>query len=451
MTAGEQRPESSGRPVEPTVHAHGVHGRLDSVLEVVRFTVRPSPLFAMLDELPERMAKVFHVDVCSIYLLEGDDLVMRGNVGFPEGALGEVRLRIGEGVTGLAVECMRPISLAQASAHERHRSFALLGEDLFPVFLAVPVAGTRGPAGALVLQKRRGPPFSSADIELAVALTAPISALVERAKLIEALRGQGRSVTRGTRRVTLSGRAVIRGRAIGHVCAMRRPAGSGSRPDAGVEDREQVAKALDNAASQLRRAVDAYEARAEQLGLDTALFSDLRLILDDARVPQLALDRWAEDGDLVRALCAVGGEAARAAARSGDAYTVERAEAINEVCEAMAALAGSDPQQLLPRNAVLLGDQATLFDLLVTARADPVALLLGNRQQNARSVLVQQLLGVPTLVDVAGLLRWLTDGDLVLVDGDHGIVRVNPSRAEVGLFRDQQRSDLSSDTAHAQP
>src|SRR5262245_32802408 len=119
----------------PTIHAHGEATRLDAVLDLVAFTARPRPLSVALDELPRRMAKVFAADVCSIYLLEREDLVMRGNVGFPARALGEVRLLVGQGITGRAIEYMRPISLNAAPEHSSYRHFPGLGEEKFPIFL----------------------------------------------------------------------------------------------------------------------------------------------------------------------------------------------------------------------------------------------------------------------------------------------------------------------------
>jgi phosphoenolpyruvate-protein kinase (PTS system EI component) len=49
------------------------------------------------------------------------------------------------------------------------------------------------------------------------------------------------------------------------------------------------------------------------------------------------------------------------------------------------------------------------------------------------------LVGVPAVIDVGGLFRWVANGDLALVDGDHGIVRLNPSRAEVSLVRAEKK------------
>lgn len=176
-------PANDGRRLTPVVHARGSSGRVDALLDLMSFLARPSALSTALDELPRRITRLFPCDVCSIYLLEGDELVMRGNLGFPAEALGEVRMAVGCGITGLSVECMRPLSLDVAASHASNRVFPGLGEERFPIFMAVPVAGPRGPLGALVLRRREPPAFTTADLELAVALTAPIAAMVERAHI----------------------------------------------------------------------------------------------------------------------------------------------------------------------------------------------------------------------------------------------------------------------------
>jgi phosphotransferase system enzyme I (PtsP) len=424
------------RSLTPTIHARG-DARLDAVLDLVAFAARPCPLSTSLDEIPRRIARIFRADVCSIYLLEGGDLVMRGNVGFRSDALGEVRLAVGEGVTGLAVETMRPISLEAAPEHESFRAFPELGEERYPVFLAMPVAGHDGPLGALVLQRRDAPGFDRADIELAAALTAPIAAAAERAHLADAL-GQGarRTAGGGTRRVTLPGRPVVPGRAVGAVCAFRRPAAR-QKPE-GPRPVEEMVRALAQAVAQAQRTVGELEKRARGLGLEVQFLDGVRTILDDARLRERAIE-LAEGGQgLAQALGSVGVEASRVAARHGDAFGVERAREIVDVCEALAMLAAGDRRAELPRSAVLVGDQVTLFDLLVSARSQPAAVMLSTRTGPASRTLLQ-LLGVPAVSDVAGLFRWVSDGDIVLVDGDHGIVRLNPSRAEVAAVRAEKK------------
>ena len=51
-----------------------------------------------------------------------------------------------------------------------------------------------------------------------------------------------------------------------------------------------------------------------------------------------------------------------------------------------------------------------------------------------------RLLGVPSIVGVQGLFRWASDGDIALVDADHGLLVINPSKSEISNLREFKRS-----------
>ena len=44
-------------------------------------------------------------------------------------------------------------------------------------------------------------------------------------------------------------------------------------------------------------------------------------------------------------------------------------------------------------------------------------------------------MGVPAIIDVQGLFRWASDGDVALVDADHGLFVINPSKSEIAAVR----------------
>jgi phosphoenolpyruvate-protein kinase (PTS system EI component) len=72
-------------------------------------------------------------------------------------------------------------------------------------------------------------------------------------------------------------------------------------------------------------------------------------------------------------------------------------------------------------------------------RVQPSAVVLSEpaAAPGARALLT--LAAVPAVVEVGSLFRWVTEGELALVDGDHGLVRLNPSRTEVATFRSRKR------------
>ncbi len=433
----------------PRVHAQlYVHdrgsARLDAVIDYVRFAARPMPLVTVLDEAPRRIAAVFGADICSLYLLENEGhLVMRGNVGFDGKQLGKVRLDVGEGITGLAVEYQRPISADRAEQHASYKHFDGLGEERFPVFLAVPIAGKEGPLGAVVVQ-RATTPFEEADVELLCALSALISAGVRTAELLDGQREHRptRRAGGGTRKVTLTGRPEVGGRALGAIAALRRPTHRNSEAPAAVESANQDVRRLRGAFDVATKAIEGLAHRANVLGKrqDVGFLGTYIEILSDMRFRERALEHAGTGIGVPQALGRVAREVTRTAASVSDPFLAERARDVEDLCDAIVMLAVADKRAEMPTKAILIGDGLSVFDLLITARSQPVAVALSERAANPRTHTLLELLGVPAIVDVQGLYKWASDGDIALLDGDHGLLVLNPSKSEVAVLRQEKRS-----------
>ena len=434
---------------KPKIHVRG-NKRLDGVLDFVAFAAKPMPLVTLLDEAPRRIAEIFEADVCSLYLVEGDghELVMRGNVGFAPGAIGQIRLHIGEGMTGEAVEYLRPVTSDHAPEDSAYKHFDLLGEDRYPVFLAIPVRGKAGPLGALVIQRARVE-FEERDIELLAALGAIIAAGIRHAEIIDARREKpiSRKAGGGTRKVTLTGRPFVGGRAIGAIAALRRPAArpSEAREEADVrEDRKLLRGAFDVADKAIRALADS--AKIMRLGAEAAFLSTYVEILGDGRFRERADELVADGSGIPNALSRVAREVTRTAAQiTRDAFLEERARDVEDLCDALVMLAASDKRAELPTKAILVGDALSVFDLLISARAHPVGVALTDRGGGPRTRTLLRLFDVPAIVGVEGLFRWASDGDVALVDADHGLLVINPSKGEVAALREYKRAQEGLD------
>ncbi|MFO0602218.1 MAG: GAF domain-containing protein [Polyangiales bacterium] len=407
--------------VVPTIHARGAE-RLDAVVDLVHALARPRPLTELLDEAPRRVARVFRSEVCSLYLREGDGLVMRGNVGFVAKALGEVRLHVGEGLVGMAVECMRPVSADAAPAHERFRGFSMLGEERFPSFLAVPVPGPSGPAGALVVQRAAGA-YGPHDVELLMALAGAIAPLVERARIVPAAAAPPTHAA-GTRRVTIPGRSLVPGRALGMLTAAHRPP---QRPPAEPKaTAKEHARALERALHACEATIDMHLRASQRRGAEAAFLREYQVMLGDGRLRERVAELSPSKG-LGGALAQVAREATRAARITDDRVVAERAVEMSELCDALRVIAAPEGA---PRGAVWVAEAVTVFELLVAARQRPAGLVISGAVPPGRARTLVELIGVPAVGEVAGIFNWAGDGDVALVDGDHGLVRVNPPRRE---------------------
>lgn len=410
------------------------------------FASRPMPLVTLLDDAPQRIARLLQAEVCSLYLVEGEDneLVMRGNVGFESDAIGQVRLRVGEGITGETVEYMRPISTETAEQHVAYKHFEQLGEERFPVFLAVPIRGAAGPLGALVVQ-RRATPFSDPDVELLTVIGGLIAAGIRHAELAGDARERGaRRAAGGTRKVVLTGRPAVVGRALGAVAALRRPSARPNRSRAG--DSPNDVRLLRAAFDAADKAIQSLRDRAVTIGLgrESGFLATYAEILEDARFRERATDLASSGVGVPQALSTVARDVTRtAASMTRDPYLEERARDVEDLCDALTILSDlsrGDKRASMPSKAILVGDSLTVFDLLVTARSLPAGIALTERASGPRTRALLKLMNIPAVADVRGLFRWATDGDVALLDGDHGLVVINPSKSEMASLREHRRA-----------
>jgi phosphotransferase system enzyme I (PtsP) len=194
------------------------------------------------------------------------------------------------------------------------------------------------------------------------------------------------------------------------------------------------------------KAISGLDSRARTLkvGRDAAFLGTHIEILRDQRFRERASELASQGMGLPAALGQVAREATRAAASiTRDPFLEERAKDIEDLCDAISMLARSDKRALLPSKALLVGDGLTVFDLLVSARAQPVGVALTSRAVGPRTSTLLRLLGVPSMIGVEGLFRWASDGDVALLDADHGLVVMNPSKSEVAALREHKRAKVS--------
>lgn len=424
-------------PSFPATRRLSPQERLAAVRDLSAFVTRSIPMSWLADGVTSRLSALLEAPVVSLYLLEDDGrtLVMRGNVGFSDQAVGAIRLQAGEGLTGMAVESRCPVVVADGPSHERFRGFSELAEDQYPVFAAVPLLVDHAPLGALVLQ-RPARHFSGVEVELLVALSAGIASAIRQLGATDEpawLGGPRRRAGGGTRRAMLQGRTAVQGRVLGPLAAIRRPPRRALATQ--VDDPQaNVLRAFDLARSCVRGL--GVRARKLELGSDAAFLSVYAQVLDDARIRARTLECLAQGASIPAALGQIASEAVRAASRiSRDAFMEERARDIEDLCDAIAMMAVSDRRATMPNRTIVIGDAITVYDLLVTARSRPVGVALTERVGGQRTKALLRLLGLPALIDVGGMFRWVADGDIALLDATHGFLLVNPTRSEVSELR----------------
>lgn len=108
----------------------------------------------VLNMVVEKTARRLGVDICSIYLWDGEYLVLRATYGLSKEAVGKARLKIGEGITGSAVQEKKPLLIDDISKDPRYRYFAETKEEQYRIktMYSYPMFSGSEPFGVLNAQ-----------------------------------------------------------------------------------------------------------------------------------------------------------------------------------------------------------------------------------------------------------------------------------------------------------
>ncbi len=108
----------------------------------------------VLKVMVEKTAKRLGVDICSIYLWDGESLVLRATYGLAQEAVGKAKLMVGEGITGSAVQERRPLLVADISRDSRYRYFQETKEEQYRIktMYSYPIFYGKEPFGVLNAQ-----------------------------------------------------------------------------------------------------------------------------------------------------------------------------------------------------------------------------------------------------------------------------------------------------------
>jgi uroporphyrinogen-III synthase len=143
-----------------------------------------APLPDLLTHVVEFAVSVVQCDSCFIYVLEGDELIMRASRNAHPDLVDHLKLKLGQGITGWVVEHRQPVAIARnAYGDERFRTFNELPEDRFEAFLSVPILNRERVVGAINLQNRAPYSYTDYEIKMVSSIGLLVGAHVEMARL----------------------------------------------------------------------------------------------------------------------------------------------------------------------------------------------------------------------------------------------------------------------------
>ncbi|MEZ5685016.1 MAG: phosphoenolpyruvate--protein phosphotransferase [Paracoccaceae bacterium] len=389
-----------------------------------------------LDHITHLIADSMHTQVCSIYLFrDPETLELCATEGLKPESVHQTRMRLGEGLVGRVARTGQPINTGDAPAEPGFRYMPETGEEIYSSFLGVPIQRVGEKLGVLVVQSREAREFSEDEV---YGLEVVAMVLAEMTELGAFVASDQSGIGAAHRfPVMFRGGTGQEGAAIGHVW-LHEPRVVVTNP---VGDDPEAER------QRLERAIEALRAQIDEMLVGSATMDkDHRQVLETYRMLANSrgwLRRMSEDIGLgLSAEAAVEKEQSLARARleqSPDPYLRERLNDLDDLSNRLLRILtgqGSDTGAELPPDPVLVARNIGPAELLEYGRALK-GVVLEEGSVGSHAAIVARALSIPLVIHAGRITNEALNGDLVLVDGDQGIVHLRPEESVAKAFQDK--------------
>lgn len=407
------------------------------VQDILREVSTASDLDDVLGIIVRRVSAFLPIYACAVYLteIETDQLVLMSSSGLSPTSAGSVRVDRQAGLPDLVVERREAVVLTDARAHPRYLSSPEAGDGRCDAFLGMPLIHHHRVLGVLTAWKADSP-FDRDEVAFFITLAAQLARVIHEAAAL----GEVKDLLTGAvqDKAFIQGVQAAAGLAIGTASLLDPLARLESVPDRhrrGVDAEERV----------FRGAVLAVQAelRSARERLSGVLPGEVRELFDvystllgsddlvERTVERIHAGNWAPGAwrDTVA-------EHARIFDQLDDPYLRARGEDIREIGERILLHLQSEVKESgpYPERCILVGDTVSITEI---ARL-PVGRLAGIvcRQGSALShtAIVARAMGIPAVVSLSSLPLGDLEGRTIVVDGDQGLICVDPSGAALDAF-----------------
>lgn len=386
-----------------------------------------SPAQDRLDTVVRIIAQSMVAEVCSIYLRRASgELELFATQGLKPEAVHTTRLRPGEGLVGEVARTAAPISLSDAPSHPSFAYRPETGEDPYHAFLGAPLLRGGRAIGVLVVQNRSERRYDDEEVEDIQTIAMVLAETVASGELLaqDELRDIEVAPHRPER---LKGQRFAEGLAYGHVILHEAPVA----PENLLAENQQVEEIrLREALIGLKANIDSIldGGQGKLAGLPFEVLETYRMFADD-RGWNRSLEEAVRTGLTAEAAVdRVRNEHRARFAQARDPYIKERLHDFEDLANRLLrVLAGDKPgERDLPDDAILVARNLGPADLLEYPRHKLRGLLLEEGSAASHAAIVARALQIPCVGRIMGVRDRLSEGDLVIVDGETGETYLRP-------------------------
>ena len=176
--------EKVPRQKELEQQLHHYEQQLRLYQKISRFMVREMSLQEVLQGTVGLVAEFMQCDSCLLYLFDGEELVLCASNPPNPSAVGQVRLKQSEGLTGWVARQRRLLAISREAYHDpRFKHFRDLPEDTYEAFLSAPVIARNRVVGVINVQHRQPHAHTGGELEVLTTVGEQVGCLLVLARM----------------------------------------------------------------------------------------------------------------------------------------------------------------------------------------------------------------------------------------------------------------------------
>lgn len=385
---------------------------------------------ASLPDFARLIAQGLTANAAVIYVTRpGEILELAATYGLNISAVGNVKLRVGEGIVGLAAASGDIQNLPDVQNHPRYVYRAEVGEEKMASMLAVPVKRAGRTLGVIAVMSREVRIYTPLEVESLATVAMLLAEILARAGATD-VGEEGFSETLPRR---YGGHVLAPGIARGHILAYGTLA-----PIANLltDDTEAELKRLDEAVelanksldglitanmpsgNASRDVLDAYRMVAQSSGW----LAQVRAAIADGLTAETAVDKIAR-------------QLRERMRRIADPYLRERLADIEDMIgRLMVALGGMPPKPDRADGMILIVRRLGPADLLDWHSRGIAGLAIEEASASGHAAILARALGIPTLQVERGAVEAAIEGEQVLLDAEEGTLILRPEPEVIQVY-----------------
>ena len=394
----------------------------------------------LLQSAVASVSKHMRADVCSIYIYSEDEkeLTLRATQGLAKEAVGEVKLKLGEGITGQAVRDLRPVCVGRVSQSSSYKYFPEIEEENYRAFLAVPILRGLRRIGALVVQAKEADYFTPNDIKVLRAIAAQLATMIENVQLLgEAHEKAGSPKAVPVKKVAKE--SIIRGRSASPGMARGRALVLGSEQhDRCILADPHTSGDFEKAVEKTVRQINKLQRQTGEELADVAvlIFSAHLLILEDEQFTGRIAGLIRSGTPAVKAISLVVNDYV-------EVFSSSKMPLIREKVLDVKDLGNRLTRNLLDEKAdecdyhgqIIIAHELLPSDILKLS-AENVEGFIVSSGVTSHNAIISRSLGIPMVAVGRELADGIADGEELLIDAEQGIIYLRPGDEVYAKYRE---------------